>query len=106
MEGSWVIWTSYCSEEEGFPHLLRSCALRMGIHKKQLRSALWQSTWEKAEVTQTTLPSKSPSSGTASQTLAKILPEKPLDSYAKNYSREVFETPLRYFPPSNKNTPT
>jgi FtsZ-binding cell division protein ZapB len=24
----------------------------------------------------------------------------------QNYSREVFETPLRYFPPSNKNTPT
>jgi hypothetical protein len=34
MEGSWVIRTSYCSKEEGFPHLLRSCALRMGIHKK------------------------------------------------------------------------
>jgi hypothetical protein len=34
MEGSWVIRTSYCSEEEGFPHLLRSCALRMGIRKK------------------------------------------------------------------------
>jgi hypothetical protein len=51
--------------------------------KTELRSALWQSTWEKAEVNQTTLPSKSPSSGTASQTLAKMLPEKPLNSYAK-----------------------
>jgi hypothetical protein len=34
MEGSWVIRTSYCSEEEGFPHLLWSCTLRMGIRKK------------------------------------------------------------------------
>jgi hypothetical protein len=61
---------------------------------------------EKSEVTQTTLPSKSPSSGTASQTLAKMLPEKPLDSYAKTTAERFFETPLRYFPPSNKNTPT
>jgi hypothetical protein len=34
MEGSFVIRTSYYSEVEGFPHLLWSCALRMGIHKK------------------------------------------------------------------------
>jgi hypothetical protein len=34
MEGSFVIRTSYCSEVEGFPHLLQSCALRMRIHKK------------------------------------------------------------------------
>jgi hypothetical protein len=34
MENPWVIRTSYCSEEEGFPHLLRSCTLRLGIRKK------------------------------------------------------------------------
>jgi hypothetical protein len=34
MEDSLAIRTSYCSEVEGFPHLLRSCALRMGIRKK------------------------------------------------------------------------
>jgi hypothetical protein len=74
--------------------------------KTELRSALWQSTWEKAEVNQTTLPSKSPSSGTASQTLAKMLPEKPLNSYAKTITVGFLKPPLRYFPPSNKNTPT
>jgi hypothetical protein len=105
MEGSWVIRTSYCSAEEGFPHLLRSCALRMGIRKKRnmsgkntakmmLINALWQSTWEKAEVTQTTLPSKSPSSGTASQTLAKMLPEKPFDSYAKTATERSLKPPF------------
>jgi outer membrane murein-binding lipoprotein Lpp len=31
---------------------------------------------------------------------------KALKQLCQNYSREVFETPLRYFPPSNKNTPT
>jgi hypothetical protein len=34
MEGSFVIRTSYCSEVEGLPHLLQSCAIRMGIRKK------------------------------------------------------------------------
>jgi hypothetical protein len=34
MEGIFVLKTSYCLEVEGFPHLLRSCALPMGIHKK------------------------------------------------------------------------
>jgi hypothetical protein len=31
---------------------------------------------------------------------------KALRQLCQNYSKEVFETPLRYFPPSNKNTPT
>jgi hypothetical protein len=31
---------------------------------------------------------------------------KALKQLCQNYSREIFETPLRYFPPSNKNTPT
>jgi hypothetical protein len=34
MEVSFVIRTSYCSEVEGFPHLLQSCALHMGIRNK------------------------------------------------------------------------
>jgi hypothetical protein len=32
--------------------------------------------------------------------------QKALKQLCQNYSREIFETPLRYFPPSNKNTPT
>jgi outer membrane murein-binding lipoprotein Lpp len=31
---------------------------------------------------------------------------KALKQLCQNYSREISETPLRYFPPSNKNTPT
>jgi hypothetical protein len=72
----------------------------------ELRSALWQPIWEKAEATRTTLPSKSPSLDTASQILAKMLPEKPSDSYAKTTAGKSLRPPLRYFPPSNKNTPT
>jgi hypothetical protein len=56
--------------------------------KMEWRNALWQSTWEKAEATQTTPPSQSPSSGTASQTLAKVLPERPSNSYAKTTAQK------------------
>jgi outer membrane murein-binding lipoprotein Lpp len=49
----------------------------------------------------------SPSPDTASQTLAKMLPEKPSNSYAKTRAgKSLRPPPLRYFPPSNKNTPT
>jgi hypothetical protein len=49
---------------------------------------------EKAEVTQTTLLSKSPSLDTTSQTLAKMLPEKPSDSYAKTTAKRFFKPPF------------
>jgi hypothetical protein len=47
------------------------------------KSALWQSTWEKAETIQTILPSKSLSLDTASQILARMLSEKPSNNYAR-----------------------
>jgi hypothetical protein len=34
MEGTFVLKTSDCSEVEGFPYLLQSCALRLGVRKK------------------------------------------------------------------------
>jgi hypothetical protein len=89
-----VIRTSYCSEVEGFPHLLRSCVLHMGIRKKL--KYVWKEYHEngtekcsmavylgESQNYPTTLLSKSPSPDTASPTLAKMLPEKPSDSYAK-----------------------
>jgi outer membrane murein-binding lipoprotein Lpp len=117
MEGPWVIRTSYCSEEEGFPHLLRSCALRMGIRKKP--EYVWKEYRENG-IEKCSMavylgesrsypkhpPSKSTPPGTASQTLARVLPEKPLNICAKTTTEKSLRPPLRYFPPSNKNTPT
>jgi hypothetical protein len=54
MEDSLAIRTSYCSEVEGFPHLLRSCALRMGIRKKTKNHGCQT---EQKEETPPTLPS-------------------------------------------------
>jgi hypothetical protein len=53
------------------------------ISRMEWRSALWQSTWEKAKTTRTILLSKSLSPDTASQILAKMLPEKPSANYAR-----------------------
>jgi hypothetical protein len=102
MEGSWVIRTSYCSEEEGFPHLLRSCALRMGIRKKP--EYVWkeyrENGMEKCPPFQVTFI------GHRFPDTCQSVAQKALKQLCQNYSREIFETPLRYFPPSNKNTPT
>jgi hypothetical protein len=67
------------------------------ISRMEWRSALWQSTWEKAETTQTTLLSKSFSPDTASQTLAKMLPEKPSDSYARTTAEWSLKSPFDTF---------
>jgi hypothetical protein len=70
----------------------------------------WRNTWEKAEATQTTPPSKSPSSGIASPTLAKVLPERPSNSYAKTTAERsvkplfvISHPPIKIPPPGGKD---
>jgi hypothetical protein len=117
MEGSFVIRTSYCSEVEGFPHLLRSCALRLGIRKKP--EYVWkdyrEDGIEKCSIAvylgeSRNYPNHPPFqvtfTGHRFPDTCQNVAQKALRQLCQNYSREVFETPLRYFPPSNKNTPT
>jgi hypothetical protein len=117
MEGSFVIRTSYCSEVEGFPHLLRSCALRMGIRKKS--EYVWkeyrENGIEKCSMAvylgeSRNYPNHPPLQVTATghrfPDTCQNVAQNALRQLCQNYSREVSETPLRYFPPSNKNTPT
>jgi outer membrane murein-binding lipoprotein Lpp len=116
MEDSLVIRTSYCSEVEGFPHLLRSCALRMGIRKKP--EYVWkeylENGMEKCSMAVYLGESQNypnhPSfqvtfTGHRFPDTCQNVARKALRQLCQNYSRVVFETPLRYFPPSNKNTP-
>jgi FtsZ-binding cell division protein ZapB len=117
MEGSFVIRTSYCSEVEGFPHLLWSCALHMGIRKKP--EYVWkeyhENGIEKCSMAvylgeSRNYPNHPPFQVTATghrfPDTCQNFAQKALRQLCQNYSREVSETPLRYFPPSNKNTPT
>jgi hypothetical protein len=109
-----VIRTSYCSEVEGFPHLLRSCALRMGIRKKP-EYVYHENGTEKCSMAvylgeTRNYPNHPPFqvtfTGHRFPDTCQNVARKALRQLCQNYSREVFETPLRYFPPSNKNTPT
>jgi hypothetical protein len=117
MEGSFVIRTSYCSEVEGLPHLLRSCTLRMGIRKKP--EYVWkeyrENGIEKCSMAvylgeRRNYPNHPPFQVTATghrfPDTCQNAAQRALRQLCQNYSREVSETPLRYFPPSNKNTPT
>jgi hypothetical protein len=116
MEDSLVIRTSYCSEVEGFPHLLRSCVLRMGIRKKP--EYVWkeylENGMEKCSMAVYLGESRNypnhPSfqvtfTGYRFPDTCQNVARKALRQLCQNYSRVIFETPLRYFPPSNKNTP-
>jgi hypothetical protein len=116
MEDSLVIMTSYCSEVEGFPHLLRSCTLRMGIRKKP--EYVWkeylENGMEKCSMAVYLGESRNypnhPSfqvtfTGYRFPDTCQNVARKALRQLCQNYSRVIFETPLRYFPPSNKNTP-
>jgi hypothetical protein len=117
MEGTIVLKTSYCSEVEGFPHLLQSCALRMGISKKP--EYVWkeyhENRIEKCFMVfylgeSRSYPNHPPFQITATghrfPGTCQNAAQKALCQLCQNYSREVSETPLRYFPPINKNTPT
>jgi outer membrane murein-binding lipoprotein Lpp len=116
MEDSLVIRTSYCSEVEGFPHLLRSCALRMGIRKKP--EYVWkeylENGMEKCSMAVYLGESRNyPNHPSFQVTFTRHrfpdtcqnVARKALQQLCQNYNRVIFETPLRYFPPSNKNTP-
>jgi outer membrane murein-binding lipoprotein Lpp len=117
MEYSLVIRTSYCSEMEGFPHLLQSCALRMGIRKKP--EYVWkeylENGMEKCSMAVYLGESRNypnhPSfqvtfTGYRFLDTCQNVARKALRPLCQSYNKVIFETPLRYFPPSNKNTPT
>jgi outer membrane murein-binding lipoprotein Lpp len=116
MEDSLVIRTSYCSEVEGFPHLLRSCALRMGIRKKP--EYVWkeylENGMEKCSMAVYLGESRNypnhPSfqvtfTGYRFPDTCQNVAWKALRQLCQSYNKVIFETLLRYFPPSNKNTP-
>jgi hypothetical protein len=105
MEGSWVIRTSYCPEEEGFPHLLRSCALHMGIHKKP--EYVWkeyrENGIEKCSMAvylgeSQSYPNHPPFQVTFTghhfPDTCQNVARKALRPLCQNYSHEVFETPF------------
>jgi hypothetical protein len=116
MEGPWVIRTSYCSEEEGFPHLLRSCALRMGIRKKP--EYVWkeyrENGVEKCSMAvylgeSRNYPNHPPFQvtfiGHRFPDTCQSVARKALKQLCQNYSREISETLFDIFYPATKIPP-
>jgi hypothetical protein len=103
MEGSIVIRTSYSSEVKGFPHLLRSCALRMGIHKKP--EYVWKE-YRKNGIEKCSMavylgesrnypnhpPFQVTFTGHRFPVTCQNVAQKAIHQLCQNYSREVFET--------------
>jgi hypothetical protein len=116
MENPWVIRTSYCSEEEGFPHLLRSCALRMGIRKKP--EYVWkeyrENGIEKCSMAvylgeSRNYPNHPPFQitfiGHRFPDTCQSVARKALKQLCQNYSREISETPSDISHPATKTPP-
>jgi FtsZ-binding cell division protein ZapB len=117
MEGAFVLKTSYCSEVEGFPYLLRGCALHLGVRKKPKYA--WkeyqENGVEKCSMViylgeSRSYPNHPPFQITA---IGNRFPDtcqntalKALRQLCQNCDKEITETPLCYFPPTNKNSPT
>ena len=117
MEDSLAIKSSYCSEVEGFPRVLRSCALRMGIRKKP--EYVWTEHFEGGMIRCSMAVYLGESQSYPNQRSFQVtftgdhfldacqnVARKALRQLCQNYNKVIIETPLRYFPPSNKNTPT
>jgi hypothetical protein len=106
MEGSFVIRTSYYSEVEGFPHLLRSCALRIGIRKKP--EYIWKD-YRESEIERCSMavhlgesrnyPNHPPFQVTATghrfPDTCQNAAQRALRQLCQNYSREVSECNTR-----------
>jgi hypothetical protein len=116
MEDSWVIRTCYCSGEEGFPHLLRSCALRMGIRKKP--EYVWkeyhENGIEKCSMAvylgeSRNYPNHPPFQvtfiGHRFLDTCQSVARKALKQLCQNYNREISETPFDIFHPATKIPP-
>jgi hypothetical protein len=116
MEGPWVIRTSYCSKEEGFPHLLRSCALRMGIRKRPeyVLKEYRENGVEKCSMAvylgeSQNYPNHPPFQvtfiGHRFPDTCQSVARKALKQLCQNYSREISETPFDIFHPATKIPP-
>ena len=105
--------TSFCQNEDGFPKLLRACTVRLGIRSQPEydgREFVEHGT-EKYVVT--VYIGSSPHHVEWSVTAAghrfkdtyQVVARKALRALCQIYEEEVADTPLRFFPPFQRNRP-
>jgi hypothetical protein len=105
--------TSFCQNEDGFPKLLKACTVRLGIRSQPEydgREFIEHGT-EKCVVT--VYIGSSPHHVEWSVTVAghrfkdtcQVVARKTLRALCQIYEEEVADTPLRFFPPFQRNRP-
>jgi hypothetical protein len=116
MEDSLAIKSSYCSEVEGFPRLLRSCALRMGIRKKP--EYVWSEHIEGGMIRCSMAVYLGESQSYPNQRSFQItfigvhfldacqnVARKALRQLCQNYNKVIIETPFATFHPATRIPP-
>ncbi|PWZ54943.1 hypothetical protein Zm00014a_001088 [Zea mays] len=105
--------TSLCQNEDGFPKLLRACTVRLGI-RSQLEydgHEFVEHGTEKCVVT--VYIGSSPhhvewsvtAAGHRFKDTCQVVARKALRALCQIYEEEVADTPLRFFPPFQRNRP-
>jgi hypothetical protein len=105
--------TSFCQNEDGFPKLLRACTVRLGIRSQPEydgREFVEHGT-EKCVVT--VYIGSSPhhvewsvtAAGHRFKDTCQVVARKALRALCQIYEEEVADTPLRFFPPFQRNRP-
>lgn len=116
MENKFTLRTTYCSQLEGFPVLLHSCTLRLGIpNKPEYTSKEYKEEGvEKCSMVvyigkSKRYPQHPPlqitAIGTRYADTYQIAARKALRRLCQTYEKEIGITPLRYFPPTHKTSP-
>uniref|UniRef100_A0A804N0L6 Uncharacterized protein n=2 Tax=Zea mays TaxID=4577 RepID=A0A804N0L6_MAIZE len=105
--------TSLCQNEDGFPKLLRACTVRLGIRsqpeydgrefvehgtKKCVMTVYIGSSPHHVEWSVTTV-------GHRFKDTCQVVARKALRTLCQLYEEEVADTPLRFFPPFQRNCP-
>jgi hypothetical protein len=114
MQGSFVLKTSYCSEVEGFPHFFGVVRFAWEFVRSQSMFGRNTARMESKKCSMAVYlgesrryPNHPPfhinATGHRFPDTCQNAAQKALRQLCQNYSKEVSETPLRYFPPNNKN---
>jgi hypothetical protein len=105
--------TSFCQNEDGFPKLLRACTVRLGIRsqpeydgrefvehgtEKCVMTVYIGSSLHHVEWSVT-------AAGHRFKDTCQVIARKALRALCQIYEEEVADTPLRFFPPFQKNCP-
>jgi hypothetical protein len=105
--------TSFCHNEDGFPKLLRACTVRLGIRSQPEYDGREFVEHDTEKCVMTVYTGSSPHHVEWSVTVAghrfkdtcQVVARKALRALCQIYEEKVVDTPLRFFPPFQRDRP-